>query len=89
MTTRKDDGRSRARTFTALTAGCFFLLALLNLLRGEWLGAVFFASGGLIFLERRRVDRWPKAARYLIFLLLGALAVAMLVRVVQRWQGGV
>ena len=89
MQTQKGGGRPRERTFTLLAVGSFFLLAALNLLRGEWLGAAFFLSGGLVFLERRRVDRWPKPARYLVTLALAALAVAMFVRLVMRARGGV
>lgn len=89
MNTRTGGGRRGGRAPAVVMSVCFLLLAALNLLRGEWLGALFFAGGGLITLERRRVDRWPRAARYAVVLALAAAGVAMLVRIVLRLRAGV
>jgi ABC-type nitrate/sulfonate/bicarbonate transport system permease component len=53
-----------------------------NLLLGEWLRAAFFLGVGFVFLKGREIDRWPKAARYLIIVVVVALSVAMFVRLI-------
>ena len=86
MQTQQGDGRPRA--YTKLMAVIFFLLGALNLLNREWALAGVFILGGLVNLKGREIDRWPKAARYLLFILLAALAVAAFVRIILKLKAG-
>ena len=88
MQTQQGDGRTRAHAYAKLMAACFFLLGVVNLLNREWPGAAFFLAGGVIVLKGREIDRWPKAARYLVVLAVAALAVATLVRIVLKLKAG-
>lgn len=88
MQTQDDGGRPGARTFTALMAGCFFLLGVINLLNRDWPAGALFLSAGLVVLKGREMDRWPRAARYLITCAVGALAVAVCVRLVLKLAAG-
>jgi hypothetical protein len=78
------DGKPQSRAVVYVTAGAFFLAGAVNLLLREWLIGAAFLTGGLIFLSGERINRLPKAARYLITVLYVALAVAMLVESVIR-----
>ena len=84
MSTRPRE--ERPRTLVLLTSVIFILTGGLNLLLGEWLSAAFFLAGGFVFYKNREVDRWPKAARALVIVVLAALAVAMFVRLIQRFK---
>jgi hypothetical protein len=88
MQTQDDGGRPGARTFAALMAGCFFLLGVINLLNRAWLEGALFISGGLVVLKGREIDRWPRAARHLVIVVVGALAVAVCVRLVLKLAAG-
>ena len=77
----------RPRAIMLLTAVLFILTGGLNLLAGEWLSAAFFLAGGFVFFKGKEIERWPKAARALVIVVLAALAVAMFVRLVQRAKG--
>jgi hypothetical protein len=72
----------RQRGIVLLTAICLFAVGGFDLLLGEWLSAAFFVAGGFVFLKGREIERWPKAARYLITFALAALAVAMFVKLI-------
>jgi hypothetical protein len=60
------------------------LLAVFDLLSGEWVGAAFFLVYSFFFLKHKDIDRWPKAARALFIIVFVALCVAMFVRLIQR-----
>ena len=89
MQTQQGDGQPRMRAYTTLMGVLFFLLAGANLLNRDWLIGALFLLGGFAFLKGREIDRWPKAARYLIVIAAVALAVAVLVRIVLRIKAGV
>jgi hypothetical protein len=66
-----------------LLAGVGFSVAFVfHLLRGRWVSAAFFLAVGFLFLKGDEIDRWPKAARYLLILVYAALAVGMLVNLI-------
>jgi hypothetical protein len=88
MQTQQGDERPRSHAYAKLMAGCFFLLGAMNLLSRDWLGASLFLAGGVVVLKGREIDRWPKAARYLVVLAVGALAVAALVRIILKLRAG-
>jgi len=82
--TQNDGGRPRARSYTTLMAGCFLLLGVINLLGRDWLEAALFLSAALVVFKGGEIERWPKAARYLVTLAVAALALAVLVRLILR-----
>jgi hypothetical protein len=69
-------------------AGCFFLLGAINLLNRARLEGALFISGGLVVLKGREIDRWPRAARYLVIIVVAGLAVAVFVRLVLKLAAG-
>jgi hypothetical protein len=83
---RDGDENPRRRTILLMTSILFILAGGLNLLIGEWLSAAFFLAGGFVFLKGREIDRWPKAARVLVIVALALLAVAMFIRLIQRFK---
>ena len=89
MQTQDDGGRPRSRSYTTLMAGCFFLLGALNLLNRAWLEGALFISGGLVVLKGREIERWPKAARSLVVVVVAGLAGAVFVRLVLKLAAGV
>jgi hypothetical protein len=82
LQTRPTGNQPRQRGILLLTAVIFFVTGGFNLLLGEWLRAAFFLAGGFVFLKSREIDRWPKAARYLVIVVFAALSVAMFVRLI-------
>jgi hypothetical protein len=77
----------RPRTLAPLASVIFILAGGLNLLSGEWLSAAFFLAGGFVFFKGREIERWPKAARALLIIVLAALAVAMFVTLTFKMKG--
>lgn len=88
-TQQGDGGRPRANAYTKFMAVIFLLLGGINLLNREWVAAALFVLSGLVVLKGREVEGWPKAARYLVLLVLAALAVATFVRIILRLKAGV
>jgi hypothetical protein len=85
MSTRPRE--ERPRTLVLLTSVIFILTGGLNLVLGEWLSAAFFLTGGFVFFKGKEIERWPKAARALVIILLAALAVAMFVKMALKMKG--
>lgn len=60
-----------------LAAATFFLLCGFNLYLGKWLYAAFHFMAGFLVLKGKAIERWPRAARYLLIIAYAAVAVAM------------
>ena len=85
--TGDDGGGRRSRVLRAVWLVGFAVAFAVNLVRGRWLTAAFFVAVGFVTLKGRELDRWPKAALYLFILIYAALAVAMLVQLIQDLKG--
>lgn len=84
METKLMNDNPRSPAILRFTAGAFLVAAVAHLLLTHWLDAAFFLAGGAIFLFGRRIERMPRAVRYLIVVAFGALAVAMFVELIIR-----
>ncbi|HJQ33641.1 MAG TPA: hypothetical protein VJ866_15765 [Pyrinomonadaceae bacterium] len=67
-----------------ISSGLFIFAGGVELLLGEWLSAAFYLACGFVFFKGRDLERWPKAARVLVIIVLAALAVAMFVSLIQK-----
>jgi uncharacterized membrane protein YjjP (DUF1212 family) len=79
---RRNDGEAGPKTprwLRVLGAVGFSLAFIIHLLQGRWVTAAFFVAVGFLFLKGREIDRWPKAARYLLIAVYAALAVGTFV----------
>jgi hypothetical protein len=88
METLHREGQAPWRALKLATLVGFPTLLVTNLLLGDWLGAAYIFAAGFVFVVGRRIDRWPRPARYLVVLLLAALSAAMFVRLIltaARW----
>ena len=82
-----DGGGGPSRAHRAVWLAGFAVAFAVNLLRGRWLTAAFFLAVGFVFVKGREIDGWPKAGRYLFILVYAALAVWMLVELIQELRG--
>lgn len=91
MSTRPEDEKRpletespRRRMLMFISSGLFIFAGGVELLLGEWLSAAFYLACGFVFFKGRDLERWPKAARVLVIIVLAALAVAMFVSLIQK-----
>ncbi len=78
-----EDAEKR-RGLTRLLGWIFVGLGVLQLLMGEWLYGAFLLVYAVYLLLMRKVERLPKAVRYLLVVAFAAFAVFMLVRIVSN-----
>lgn len=70
-----------------LTAVAFIFLCGLNLYLGKWLYATFNLMVAFFFLKGNAIERWPRAARYLLIVAYAVVTVALFVSLVSDMKG--
>jgi hypothetical protein len=84
MESRTTEDAEKRHKLTRLLGWIFVALGVLQLFMGEWLYGVFLLVYAVYLLMMKKVERLPKAVRYLLVVAFAAFAVFMLFRIVSN-----
>ncbi|HEX3560874.1 MAG TPA: hypothetical protein VHU19_16855 [Pyrinomonadaceae bacterium] len=80
METETTDDKPKSNALMLWATLSFFVGGVVNLLEADWLFAALFFTGGSFYLFDKRIERLPRAVRYLIVAVFAALTVAVVVK---------